>query len=155
MLLIIQVQVDIRVSCSILYLRDRIPSKESFEWSAFQGKIPSQMLRKIYPSKGTSFANDFGRMSIRRKNHSRMISVIWHSKRNRLQMFSISTNLPLTFRLHAKNVRRHLISFYLWLIKLIGQGKLDKSDITAQDVVRAFLINIRRVVWLSWLRLRM
>ena len=25
------------------------------------------------------------------------------------------------------------------LIKLIGQGKSDKSDITAQDIVRAFL----------------
>ena len=42
-----------------------------------------------------------------------MISVIWHSKEIRLQMFCKSTNLPFTFRLHAKNVRRHLPSFYL------------------------------------------
>lgn len=45
------------------------------------------------------------------KNHLRMISVIWHPKEIRLQMFCKSTNLPLTFRLHAKNERRQMPSF--------------------------------------------
>ena len=108
---------------------NRLPSESnSFEWSVVLRHLPLQMLRRYLPSRIKSFTNDLGREAFEGynlrmiisdppfegKNHLRMISVIWHSKENRLQMFCKSTNLPLTFRLHAKNEKRTkaLPSFY-------------------------------------------
>ena len=42
-----------------------------------------------------------------------MISVYFNSTEILSEMIRKSTDLPLTFRLHAKNVRKDLPSFYL------------------------------------------